>query len=338
MTVAFVVFAVSGNDQPPSNVVASENSLISDNIKQIIHNEVEKTVQERLKEQNDAAISHKNEFKSNTLIFGQIKGAIQVFKQKLEELKDTGLLDKIIKDAKNQWDELPQDVKDQFKSNNDILQSLIFADDIMKYISYLKDKWKSAIQLDQLKNLNVRLDLETNQIFVESELRDSNGKPLFSLNIDENGEFTDPIAKAIMNMEFKKEETGIDSEKQSPVVVTDEQQSEKTGEIIVTSDEDQLKQKDLSVPADQSKLTEQEQFEIQREVAFKVVMFFITFIILCFALLYVYHRIQQASHPEQSKMNLQVSPQFKLIYSFDFIAGELEDQEYGNVPSGRYVR
>ena len=42
-----------------------------------------------------------------------------------------------------------------------------------------------------------------------------------------------------------------------------------------------------------SVLTQPEDLEVQREIAFKVVFFFVAFIAACFGLLYVYHRVTQ---------------------------------------------
>lgn len=60
---------------------------------------------------------------------------------------------------------------------------------------------------------------------------------------------------------------------------------------------------------------------MQREVAFKVVFFFVTFIIFCFGLLYVYHRIQQAA----------LTPAERKQTFFDFLSGDMEndDEEIG---------
>ena len=79
-------------------------------------------------------------------------------------------------------------------------------------------------------------------------------------------------------------------------------------ELITTTDEqvDQEKKEPEIVPVDgenvesaSKRLTYEEEFEVQRDVAFKVVFFFIAFIIFCFALLFVYHKLQQASIPQR---------------------------------------
>lgn len=41
----------------------------------------------------------------------------------------------------------------------------------------------------------------------------------------------------------------------------------------------------------QSALTQPEDLEVQRDIAFKVVFFFVAFVAACFGLLYVYHRV-----------------------------------------------
>lgn len=70
-----------------------------------------------------------------------------------------------------------------------------------------------------------------------------------------------------------------------------------------------------------------EELEEQRDIAFKVVFFFVSFIAVCFGLLYVYHRMQQASiDKEEEKQNF-----------FDFLAGQI-DEDYPNVMTARYMR
>jgi hypothetical protein len=73
-------------------------------------------------------------------------------------------------------------------------------------------------------------------------------------------------------------------------------------------------------------LTEEELQE-QRDIAFKVVFFFVSFIAVCFGLLYVYHRMQQAAiDKEEDKQNF-----------FDFLAGQI-DEDQQMVMTARYMR
>ena len=76
-----------------------------------------------------------------------------------------------------------------------------------------------------------------------------------------------------------------------------------------------------------------EDLDAQRDVAFRVVFFFISFILFCFGMLYLYHKLQQSAIPnEKDKQSF-----------FDFLAGQIED-DYNvehmpkNSLSGLYMR
>jgi lipopolysaccharide export LptBFGC system permease protein LptF len=190
---------------------------------------------------------------------------------------------------------------------------------------YLKKKWQTAASTGALDHLNLHIDLSTNTIRVETEARDGEGNPLVSFTVDEEGNFQDPLSAIIYKaltdptpakpQEETKPENSTTNNNQ--VIVADIIEDEKT--IIETL-----------VPKSSSKLTQEEEFQMQRQVALKVVFFFVSFIFVCFGLLYLYHRIQQASIPQrvETKQNF-----------FEFLAGSVEeDVEYGQLPSSRYVR
>ena len=69
----------------------------------------------------------------------------------------------------------------------------------------------------------------------------------------------------------------------------------------------------------------EEEMEIQREIAFKVVFFFVGFICLCFGLLYAYHRMTQNVTKQEEKQNF-----------FDFLAGQVDDEAV--VQTSMYMR
>ena len=77
---------------------------------------------------------------------------------------------------------------------------------------------------------------------------------------------------------------------------------------------------------------------MQRDIAFKIVYFFVAFIILTFGLLYAYYKIDQKEQKreEQEKRNDQVF--FGDVNQkgfFDFLANQLDDENYLVNPNAR---
>lgn len=52
---------------------------------------------------------------------------------------------------------------------------------------YLREKWSAALQLNAFESLVFHMNMENNNIKVETEAKDAAGQPLMSFEIDENG-------------------------------------------------------------------------------------------------------------------------------------------------------
>ena len=80
-----------------------------------------------------------------------------------------------------------------------------------------------------------------------------------------------------------------------------------------------------------------EEMEAQRELAFKIVYFFLGFIALTFTLLYVYYLVdkKEQEKEEREKRNKGVFyGDVSQASFFDFLAGQVDDETYaGNMPS-----
>ena len=81
-----------------------------------------------------------------------------------------------------------------------------------------------------------------------------------------------------------------------------------------------------------------EEIEMQRDIAFKIVYFFIAFIIMTFGLLYAYYKVDQKEQ-EREKRDSRTKgiffeePNQKSF--FDFLAGNIDDENYLVNPNAR---
>lgn len=256
----------------------------------------------------------------------------------------------------------------------------------------MKKKWGLAVQLNALSAFDVRVNLDNSNYVLDSKVRDEHGNPIISLEVDQEGKLTDPVAAAIFQSATQSSETVVEAEQTAEKVVIEvsdaeeakpesapqvEEQVSHKPELIpvnadsaITASDDQDKpvqeekaaattSEEVSTeakveqeatpsneeaavettavqedkPAEISnaepqseqketatatpKMTQQEEFEAQRDIAFKVVFFFTSFIVFCFGMLYVYHRMQQAALPESEKKT----------NFFEFLTGDYDDNE-----------
>lgn len=88
---------------------------------------------------------------------------------------------------------------------------------------------------------------------------------------------------------------------------------------------------DELVDADAEQIRNWEELDAQRDVAFKVMYFFIVFIIGTFGLLFAYFQMSKQEEEEQREKNGQPKQKATDHTFFDFLAGQMEDQEIYNV-------
>lgn len=78
--------------------------------------------------------------------------------------------------------------------------------------------------------------------------------------------------------------------------------------------------------------------EQQREIAFKIVYFFIAFVFMTFGLLYLYYKIDQKEQ-EKEERNKRAKGIFYGDVNqktfFDFLAGQVDDENYSVNPNAR---
>jgi hypothetical protein len=81
-----------------------------------------------------------------------------------------------------------------------------------------------------------------------------------------------------------------------------------------------------------------EEIEMQRDVAFKIVYFFIAFIIMTFGLLYAYYKVDQKEQEREQREKRTKGIFFEEPNQksfFDFLAGNLDDENYLVNPNAR---
>ena len=133
------------------------------------------------------------------------------------------------------------------------------------------DLWPDAPLKDaeMFTHLNIEFDLGAGLIEIETAAKDIHGEPFYTYELQ-------PHAAAEESDEEDAAGSDSESEEEGETVAVVEAE----GEVAL-----------LGIDADSSKkiLTVEE----QREVAFKVVFFFISLIIASFGVLYIYHRMSQ---------------------------------------------
>ena len=81
-----------------------------------------------------------------------------------------------------------------------------------------------------------------------------------------------------------------------------------------------------------------EELQLQREIAFKIVYFFIAFIIMTFGLLYAYYKVdqkeQEREQREKRDKNIFYGGANQKTF-FDFLAGSIDDENYLVNPNAR---
>jgi hypothetical protein len=81
-----------------------------------------------------------------------------------------------------------------------------------------------------------------------------------------------------------------------------------------------------------------EEIQMQRDVAFKIVYFFIAFIIMTFGLLYAYYKVDQKEQEREQREKRTKGIFFEEPNQksfFDFLAGNLDDENYLVNPNAR---
>ena len=81
-----------------------------------------------------------------------------------------------------------------------------------------------------------------------------------------------------------------------------------------------------------------EEIEMQRDIAFKIVYFFIAFIIMTFGLLYAYYKVDQKEQEREQREKRTKGIFFEEPNQksfFDFLAGNLDDENYLVNPNAR---
>lgn len=141
---------------------------------------------------------------------------------------------------------------------------------------------------EHMKKLDVKVDLEKDEVKIQTQAKDESGKPMVSYTLKADGS----VEKKLGTI------TNSTSASASATV--------------------------SAITMDQESMTEEELLAQQKDVAFKIVVFFMGFIAVCFFMLYAYHAMTQKQLPQTQKQGF-----------FDFLAGAIDD-DYPQ--TSRYMR
>lgn len=150
------------------------------------------------------------------------------------------------------------------------------------------------------EHLNLEFDLQGNMVIAETAAKDYHGVPIYQYVYDSEAHSATEIVSleeaeipaAVPQQSATPSETPL-----APIGSTDEKQATQTGEVeAVMGGAAAAATVTENVDGEQRVLT----LEEQREVAFKVVFFFMMLIAASFAILYIYHAARQSKQDKNS--------------------------------------
>jgi len=94
---------------------------------------------------------------------------------------------------------------------------------------------------------------------------------------------------------------------------------------------DTIVTEEVALPVEKTPMStaDWEELERQREIAFKIVYFFIGFIIFTFGLLYAYYKVDQKEQEEEKRKKRALGAFYGEATNgsfFDFLAGQMDDE------------
>ena len=171
-----------------------------------------------------------------------------------------------------------------------------------------------------MTSFNMQFNTKTNEVRVSTEAVDKKGDPLyeFVMNPDTG------IVKQIKRDRITSHEKVIEKELDTTKFIT-----------AKTTTSTATKSKPATRSFDSSKYQEEwDDLDAQRDLAFKIVYFFIAFITVTFGLLYVYFRMHQKELQEEQERKARGVKNYNIRNSdetfFDFLVGQM-DYEKGPV-------
>lgn len=189
-----------------------------------------------------------------------------------------------------------------------------------------------------LSQFNVNFNSETNAIDIHSTAVDTEGLPLYQWHQAQDGTVKSTIRDATEEKQapVKEEQPATPVETEAPKTEakpeTVEKKAPSTLQTVTTSGFEagyQIDSKTYLTP---------EEIEMQRDVAFKIVYFFIAFIIMTFGLLYAYYKVDQKEQEREQREKRTKGIFFEEPNQksfFDFLAGNLDEENYLVNPNAR---
>lgn len=152
--------------------------------------------------------------------------------------------------------------------------------------------WPDMVKETDYKNLNnftVNFDLVNGKISVNTIAKDAKGRPQFDWKVDTNNGAVTQIKRQPDASEVSIIQKKIDLKELNKENFTEhaKKNNEETKEMVT----------EINKP-DEKVIEEWNDLEAQRDIAFKIMYFFIIFILATFSLLYAYFRMYQKSEDE----------------------------------------
>ena len=194
----------------------------------------------------------------------------------------------------------------------------------------------------QYSNITLHFDTVNKEIGVYTDKVDAKGRPVLQWEMNTGTGHTTTTKRSVDGQEVMITHKDVDA-----ATLNKEQNAEKIKKDVQDSREwiakIEQKQADLGVePSKDKQLADVEDewndLEKQRDIAFKIMYFFIVFIIATFSLLYAFFRMTQNSEQEAAmrkgvKGQRAVRDQQQTF--FDFLAGQMDDENYVVNPYAR---
>lgn len=161
--------------------------------------------------------------------------------------------------------------------------------DDLKDQKMIQELWPgiNATQFEGLGGLNMNFDMKNGKISVKSESKDTHSLPQFEwVAHPDSGNVTETRRQA----DGQREQTLIKNDGLSAfsreALVQDLNQEASSGALLTNTITDSLKPEEMTQE-------EWDEIEAQRDIAFKIMYFFIVFILATFGMLYAYFKMAQ---------------------------------------------
>jgi len=191
-------------------------------------------------------------------------------------------------------------------------------------VDNLKQLWKDVSSEDKtqyLNKINFEFDLTNGQIHATSGAVDTEGKPVYDWNLHQGkGEITETVRVPETSASVVTPAAEVVVAQPVQNTVTEEKAPETVPTTFEGIDWESM------------------DMEQQREIAFKIVYFFIAFVMMTFGLLFLYYKLDQKEQAKEERTKRAKGIFYGDVNQktfFDFLAGQVDDENYLVNPHAR---